>query len=293
MRFLLLLCCVVLLTGCVGQGKLDPLLAGQACPVRQSGFVRLHSDLPAATTDAVAADFMAAVTEAAQALAVPIPAGPADLVVLPTSEGRAWGLRGVDGLSMPGPEGRVVVAVAQPLGERDHCVVRHEAVHWLLSRICAVPTGTERLSGVPRWLDEGLATAFEMTGDNRERRQEFTRLAVFRWRALTGLKRTLGQHRYERATSADYARAWAMGTYLLRQDPAALQALVQARMAWCRNQPVRGFRDHERALMAASREEFARIVLRGDELGAWFDRLVPAALASPRPDADRRAGQEP
>lgn len=283
-RLLALAACVALCVGCVAERRgRDPLLAGQALPVQETGFIRTRSALPAPTVNAVATEFAAAVEQAAPALALPLPATMADLVVLRAGEGGAWGLRGIDGLSLPGPRGRVILAVSSPLGERDRAVVRHEAIHWLLGRTYVVSaTGDDRLSGLPRWLDEGLATAFETSEGNRERRAQFARLARPRWRARLGLEHTLGLRRDERATSADYARAWAVCTDLLRTDPETLRALLQARLAWCAERPAGApFQEHERDLVAATRAEFARIVLRGAPLGEWLDRVTAEVLSQP------------
>lgn len=275
-KLAILLLAALLQTGCLSQrSPRDPMQVGLELPVRlESPSVRVRSRYPEAHAAAVAREFTAAVTEAAAVLALPEPATPADVVVVSPGEEKVGGLHRPGGLSFPGPEGRVIFALPNRLGERERWIIRHEAVHWLLARTLAV-AGPGRLSGVPRWLDEGLATAFETGGENRERKAEFKRLASPRWRGVIGLERTLGLPRGAAITSADYARAWAVCTYLLRTEPETLRALLQARAEWCRNRPAGvSFARHEEELVAATRADFDRLVRRGTPLDEWFDRLA-------------------
>lgn len=266
----------LLLTGCLSQRPpRDPMQVGMDLPVRhESPAARVRSRYPETQAAAVAGVFAAAVTEAAAALGLEEPDQPAEVVLLAPGEVKGWGLHRTGGFSLPGPEGRVILALPNRLGERERWVVRHEAVHWLLAQRLAV-AGPDRLSGVPRWLDEGLATAFETEGENRERKAEFKRLATPRWRGLIGLERTLGLPRGKAITSADYARAWAVCTHLRQTEPETLRALLQARADWCRRRPAGvPFARHEAELVAATRADFDRLVLRGSSLEEWYDRLV-------------------
>jgi hypothetical protein len=279
----ILLLVPLLLTGCLSQrSSRDPMQVGLGLPVRlDSPQARVISRYPEAHAAEVAGEFMGAVEKAATALALGMPEQPADLVVLAPGEEQAWGLYRIGGVSFPGPEGRVIFALANPLGERDRWVIRHEAIHWLLAQRLPIDC-PGRLSGVPRWLDEGLATAFETIGENRERKGEFSRLASPRWRARIGLERTLDLQRGKAIASADYARAWAICTYLLRTEPETLVALLQARAEWCRKRPPgTPFPRHEEELVTATRADFDRLVLRGVSLDEWFDRVTTHLLAHP------------
>jgi len=267
---------VLLLTGCLSQRSArDPMQVGRDLPVRlESPSARVRSRYPEAHAAAVAREFAAAAKEAATVLALAEPEHPADLVVLAPGEEKGWGLHRPGGLSIPGPEGRVIFALPTRLGERERWIIRHEAVHWLLAQTLAV-AGPDRLSGVPRWLDEGLATAFETEGENRERKAEFARLASPRWRGVIGLERTLDLRRGKAITSADYARAWAICTYLLRTEPETLRALLRARAEWSRHRPpALPFARHEEELVAATRADFDRLVLRGTPLDEWYGHLA-------------------
>lgn len=277
MKQLLLLPLVLALSGCLSRQLGDPLQVGMDLPVRlDSPRARVRSRRPAEQAAEVAEAFSAAVKEAATTLGLPEPTRPADLVVLAPGEGKPWVRHRIGGGVVVGPEGRVLLVLSAPLGEKDRWVVRHEATHWLLDQTLTSPAlANDRLSGLPLWLDEGLATAFETGGENAGRKQEFVRLASPPWRARIGLRKTLDLRRGSPISSADYARAWAVCTYLLETDPAALRALLQARAEWCRTRPPGvPAAQHERELVAAARAEFDRLVLRGTPLDEWFARLA-------------------
>jgi hypothetical protein len=232
-----------------------------------------------ATVAAVNREFTQAVADAATALGLPIPA---KAPVLSLHRARAGGrspLRAIDGQFTPHADGAVSLTVREHLGTRDREVIRHEAVHWLLlDRFWAHDPDGSPQPGIPRWLDEGLATAFETgpagTEDNPLRRQQFKRLCRPRWRALIGLRHTLNVCRDEPMTSADYARSWAICSYLLRQAPDQLRELLRLRQAWClAPTPRRALAAHERELVPLCRREFERVVLRGDSLATWFARM--------------------
>jgi hypothetical protein len=272
---------LLIASGCARyHSPVDPHWDGQDLPLHQIGErVQVRSELPEATVAAVAEEFSRTVEQAAAVLACDLPEATATMVVVRAPDGGGRRLLGIGGVAVPGPQARVVVMVRESLGDRDREVVRHEAVHWLVAQRFGVtfPDGTW-LPALPRWLDEGLATAFEMGGpgttDNPLRRAQFNRLSRPHWRAMIGLRRTLGHHRGQSFGSAGYARSWAVVSYLLRENPESLKALLQARIAWLRNRQQRRERAvHERELVAACRREFDRIVLAGRPLGAWFQQV--------------------
>ena len=272
---------LLIVAGCARHHyPVSPHWDGQGLPLHQTGErVQVRSELPETTVAAVAEEFSRTVKQAAAVLVCDLPEATATLIVVKAANGGGRRLLGIGGVSVPGPQARIVLALREPLGDRDRQVVRHEAVHWLLAQRFGVvlPDGAW-LPALPRWLDEGLATAFEMggpgTADNPLRRAEFNRLSRPHWRAMIGLRRTLGRHRGESLGSADYARSWAVVSYLLRENPESLRALLQARAAWCQNQEHDRERTvHERELVAACRHEFDQIILAGRPLDKWLGQV--------------------
>jgi hypothetical protein len=280
----------LLLAGCVRQPQPSAELtqARELPDCRHEDTVRFQTDLPTATVTAVKREFAGAVADVAGALGLPVPQEtPAFSLHRARQDGRSP-LRAIDGQVLPQADGVVFLAVREELGDRDREVIRHEAVHWFLLHGFWIhgPDGSRR-PGVPRWLDEGLATAFETgptgTDDNPARRQQFERLASPRWRALIGLRHTLDLRRDERMTSADYARSWAICAYLLRRQPEQLRELLRRRQAWCQKPPrLPDLAAHERELVPQCRREFERVVLNGESLATWFGRVregtAPAAV---------------
>ena len=277
-----------LLAGCARQAlRVDPAWTGSGLPEYAVGSrVRVRSDLPETTAMQTGEEFARAVDRVAAVLGLPVPEQLALLVVRRASSGVPE-RRAIGGLVMPHGGTRVVLTVGDRVSLRAREVIRHEAVHWLLMQTHWIERaeGT-RWPGIPRWLDEGLATSFEMgstgTEDNRPRREEFERLAAPQWRGLLGLKRTLALPRGKPMSSADYARSWAICSYLLREHPAKLAELLRRRAAWCRQpQPERGLREHEERLHAISRQEFDDIVLDGRSLDGWFDQVCAGLVETP------------
>ena len=280
-RLLPIVAGLLVAAGCARHhSPVSPHWDGHGLPLHRIGErVQVRGELSETTVAAVAEEFSQTVEQAAAVLACDLPEGTATIVVVRAPDGGGRRLLGIGGVAVPGPHARVVVMVRDSLGDRDREVVRHEAVHWLVAQRFGVtlPDGTW-LPALPRWLDEGLATAFEMGGpgttDNPLRRAQFNRLSRPHWRAMIGLRRTLGRHRGESLGSADYARCWAVVSYLLRENPGSLRALLQARTAWLQAREQRCERPvHERELVAACRHEFDRIVLAGRPLGAWFQQV--------------------
>jgi hypothetical protein len=107
-------------------------------------------------------------------------------------------------------------AYAGPQFEVD---VRHEAVHALLHAA---------LAGVPLWLDEGLATYFELPPAKRERENPY--LSSVQWNLRLGLAPDLERLESLGDTAVlskgDYRDCWAWVHFLLNGRPAAREELL-------------------------------------------------------------------
>lgn len=98
--------------------------------------------------------------------------------------------------------------------------LRHETTHAVLHA---------SLSGVPLWLDEGLAEYFEVPGDRRARGHEH--LQPTRWQARQGsvvrLEELEALSQLDEMGHAEYQRAWAWVHFCLHGPPGARAELTR------------------------------------------------------------------